>query len=205
MRLYPDLVPGLESTLHLYPKAVRFWQALEAELGGGFDLKVTGGLMVAESREQLDFLAVQGRARAKTRARRRHPRPRRARADRALSRPGRDRRGALPPRGQAQPAACQRRDPALGRRRSASRIAAGGCPSCTIETQARRLRADHAARHNPRRARWCSRRARARKQLAADLGVDMPAEPEPLHMNITEPTGAADRPSRAARRPARSR
>src|SRR5215207_8179608 len=50
MRLYPDLVPGLESTLHLYPKAVRFWQALETELGGGFDLKVTGGLMVAESR-----------------------------------------------------------------------------------------------------------------------------------------------------------
>ena len=69
MRLYPDLVPGLESTLHLYPKAVRFWQALEAELGGGFDLKVTGGLMVAESPRAARFPRLQGRARAKTRAR----------------------------------------------------------------------------------------------------------------------------------------
>src|SRR5258706_12457733 len=48
MQLYPHLVPGMESTLHLYPKAVRLWQELERELGGGFDLKITGGLMVAE-------------------------------------------------------------------------------------------------------------------------------------------------------------
>lgn len=58
MRIYPHLIPGLESTLHLYPKAVRFWQALELKLGANFDLKVTGGLMVAESEEQLSFLAL---------------------------------------------------------------------------------------------------------------------------------------------------
>src|SRR4029450_6311408 len=49
MRLYPDLVPGLESTLHLYPKAVAFWRAFEAELGADFDLKITGGLLAGPS------------------------------------------------------------------------------------------------------------------------------------------------------------
>ncbi len=57
MQLHPHLIDAMESTLHLYPKAVRFWQALEKTLGATFDLRVTGGLMVAESPEQLDFLA----------------------------------------------------------------------------------------------------------------------------------------------------
>src|SRR5262249_26604470 len=58
MRLYPHLVAGMESTLHLYVKAVRFWQALEKKLATPIDLKITGGLMVAEDRVQLDFLAT---------------------------------------------------------------------------------------------------------------------------------------------------
>ena len=56
MRLYPDQVPALESALHLYPKAVAFWHAMERKLGADFGMKMTGGLMVAESAEQLDFL-----------------------------------------------------------------------------------------------------------------------------------------------------
>src|SRR5690606_5435437 len=56
MRLYPQNVPGMERQLPLYPKAVRFWREFEAKLGGGFDLKMTGGLMVAESQDQLAFL-----------------------------------------------------------------------------------------------------------------------------------------------------
>ena len=56
LRLYPDQVPALEAALHLYPKAVAFWAELQRHLHANFGLKVGGGLMVAESRQQLDFL-----------------------------------------------------------------------------------------------------------------------------------------------------
>ncbi|MBB6228265.1 glycine/D-amino acid oxidase-like deaminating enzyme [Polymorphobacter multimanifer] len=56
MRLYPAQVPGLEAQLPLYPLAVRFWAELGARLGLDFEMKLTGGLMVAESEEQLAFL-----------------------------------------------------------------------------------------------------------------------------------------------------
>ncbi|MCP4381883.1 MAG: FAD-binding oxidoreductase [Hyphomicrobiales bacterium] len=58
MRLYPDQVPALEEGLHLYPKAVAFWRDLEAELEADFELRMTGGLMVAEDADQLAFLAA---------------------------------------------------------------------------------------------------------------------------------------------------
>ncbi|WP_353200043.1 FAD-binding oxidoreductase [Sandarakinorhabdus sp.] len=58
MRLYPENVPDMERQLPLYPKAVAYWQALGAHLDADFDLKMTGGLMVAESQAQLDFLAL---------------------------------------------------------------------------------------------------------------------------------------------------
>lgn len=56
LRMYPEQVPALESGLHLYPKAVAFWHELEASLEADFGMKMTGGLMVAETAEQLDFL-----------------------------------------------------------------------------------------------------------------------------------------------------
>jgi glycine/D-amino acid oxidase-like deaminating enzyme len=56
-RKYPEKLPALERNLHLYPKAVAFWKKFEADLGANFDVHMTGGLMVAESTEQLDFLA----------------------------------------------------------------------------------------------------------------------------------------------------
>jgi glycine/D-amino acid oxidase-like deaminating enzyme len=58
MRLYPENVPNMERQLPLYPRAVAFWQALATHLNEDFDLKMTGGLMVAESQAQLDFLAL---------------------------------------------------------------------------------------------------------------------------------------------------
>ncbi|MFC3712919.1 NAD(P)/FAD-dependent oxidoreductase [Sphingoaurantiacus capsulatus] len=58
MRLYPQNVPNMERQLPLYPKAVAFWRTFEDKLGVDFDLKITGGLMVAESQEQLDFLKL---------------------------------------------------------------------------------------------------------------------------------------------------
>ena len=56
MRLYPEMVPAFEETLPFYPRAVRHWQALAQRLGEDIELAVTGGLMVAESREQYEFL-----------------------------------------------------------------------------------------------------------------------------------------------------
>jgi glycine/D-amino acid oxidase-like deaminating enzyme len=56
MQLYPQNVPGMQRQLPLYPKAVRFWQALEKKLGADFEIKKNGGLMVAETEEQLAFL-----------------------------------------------------------------------------------------------------------------------------------------------------
>jgi glycine/D-amino acid oxidase-like deaminating enzyme len=58
MRLYPENVPNMELQLPLYPKAVAFWRELAGSLNADFDLKMTGGLMVAESQAQLDFLAL---------------------------------------------------------------------------------------------------------------------------------------------------
>ena len=56
IRLYPDRVPGLEVQLPLYPLAVRFWADLGTRLGLDFELNLTGGLMVAETPDQLAFL-----------------------------------------------------------------------------------------------------------------------------------------------------
>lgn len=58
MRLYPENVPNMELQLPLYPKAVAFWRELASHLNADFDLKMTGGLMVAESQDQLDFLGL---------------------------------------------------------------------------------------------------------------------------------------------------
>lgn len=55
LRLNPHLADNLESSLPLYRYAVGVWQALERKLGG-VDLVREGGLMVAETTEQLDFL-----------------------------------------------------------------------------------------------------------------------------------------------------
>jgi glycine/D-amino acid oxidase-like deaminating enzyme len=57
MRLYPQHVARVERQLPLYSKAIRFWKSFEQALGADFGLKVSGGLMVAESSEQLAFLA----------------------------------------------------------------------------------------------------------------------------------------------------
>lgn len=55
IRLYPDQAPGVEASLPLYLEAVREWERLDAELGP-FELVRKGGLMLAESTEQMAFL-----------------------------------------------------------------------------------------------------------------------------------------------------
>lgn len=55
MRLYPDQVPNVEAALPFYKQAADMWERLGEELGG-IELTRKGGLMLAESDEQLFFL-----------------------------------------------------------------------------------------------------------------------------------------------------
>ncbi|MCY0093805.1 NAD(P)/FAD-dependent oxidoreductase [Hoeflea ulvae] len=55
IRLYPEQAPNVEASLPLYLEAVKEWERLDAELGP-FELVRKGGLMLAESQEQMAFL-----------------------------------------------------------------------------------------------------------------------------------------------------
>jgi glycine/D-amino acid oxidase-like deaminating enzyme len=183
MQLYPHLVPGLEGTLHLYPKAARYWAKMEEETGERFELKYSGGLMVAESSEQLDFLAYK------------------ADRERALGLDveilGRERLIEIAPylgpavvgaelcklEGKLNPllanAAIRRWAKRNGVRSAAMRVdrLVREGAEFLLETSAGTLQA----------AQVVVAAGSATRKLAADLGVDVPADPEPLHMNITEP------------------
>lgn len=185
MRLYPDQVAGLESTLHLYPKAVAFWRDLQAALGANFDLKMTGGLMVAESADQLAFLDYKaGRER---------------KLGLAVDILGRDDLDRIAPylgphvmgaelchdEGKLNPllanAVLRRRATELGVRfhdRTAATAIVAESAVYRVITQM---------------GTWIAPRlvlaaAAGTAPLAAQLGLRIPAEAEPLHMNITEPT-----------------
>ncbi len=57
IRLYPDLAPNIERSLPLYPAGAARWRELAAELGADMEIKISGGLMVAEDEQQFRFLA----------------------------------------------------------------------------------------------------------------------------------------------------
>jgi glycine/D-amino acid oxidase-like deaminating enzyme len=57
IRMYPDQVPGLEASLPMYVAAAALWAGLAQELGEDFELRASGGLMVAEDETAFDFLA----------------------------------------------------------------------------------------------------------------------------------------------------
>jgi len=185
MRLYPQNVPGMERQLPLYPKAVAFWQAFERKLGADFDLKLTGGLMVAECQDQLDFLEVKAR------------RERELGLDvDVLDRAALDR---IAPyfgpavvgaelcfnEGKLNPLLC---NAAIHRwlRASGVKVIAGE----TVERIARPGPAFIVSTVNGsiKAGRVVLAAASGSKLLAAMLGVNIPAEAEPLHMNITEAT-----------------
>ncbi|SVC04876.1 uncharacterized protein METZ01_LOCUS257730, partial [marine metagenome] len=57
IRLSPHLIPKLEQTLPMYSRAVEAWKNLAGHLDMDIELKVEGGLMIAEDTEQLEFLS----------------------------------------------------------------------------------------------------------------------------------------------------
>lgn len=185
MRLYPENVPGMERQLPLYPRAVRFWQAFEKELGTDFELRLSGGLMVAETEEQLRFLAAK------------------AERERALGLDvellDRDALRTLAPalsrdlvgaelcrdEGKLNPLAVNAAVRRWGRaagvdRRDGVRVSglSRDGSGFVAATDGGEVRAD----------RLVLAAAAGTRALAAMLGVAVPADPEPLHMNITEPT-----------------
>ena len=183
MRLYPQNVPGMERQLPLYPKAVAFWQAMQAQLGAEFDLKMTGGLMVAESQDQLDFLKIKAR------------RERelgldvdildRAALDRIAPYFGPAVVGAelCANEGKLNPLLCNaairrwivEKGVLLIEGESAGRIRRER-QAFIVETERGSIKA----------GKVVLAAASGSKALAQALGVAIPAEPEPLHMNITE-------------------
>jgi len=63
LRLFPELAPNVEAALPLYKRATESWAQLEEQLGP-FDLVRKGGLMLAESAEQMAFLEQKSRREA---------------------------------------------------------------------------------------------------------------------------------------------
>jgi glycine/D-amino acid oxidase-like deaminating enzyme len=58
IRLYPELAPNVERSLMLYPAGAERWRALALELHADMEIRQTGGLMVAEDEAQFSFLAA---------------------------------------------------------------------------------------------------------------------------------------------------
>jgi glycine/D-amino acid oxidase-like deaminating enzyme len=58
IRMYPDLVPNLERSLPLYPAGAQRWRELAGELETDMEIRQSGGLMVAEDETQFSFLAA---------------------------------------------------------------------------------------------------------------------------------------------------
>jgi len=184
MRLYPAFVPRLEAMLHLYPKAVTFWQGLQRDLGADFDLKMTGGLMIAETRDQLEFLS--GKAR----------RERELGLDvEILDRAGLDR--VAPYFGPSVVGAelCANEgklNPLLANaaiRRWISGLGVTLIEPCSVQ-RLERVGAGFEVTCEAgvlQAGRVVLAAASGSRKLAATLGVLIAADPEPLHMNITEP------------------
>jgi glycine/D-amino acid oxidase-like deaminating enzyme len=63
MQRFPHLVPQLESSLNLYKLSAAYWTGFQKELGADCEVRVGGGLMVAEDERQLDFCAARRSAR----------------------------------------------------------------------------------------------------------------------------------------------
>jgi glycine/D-amino acid oxidase-like deaminating enzyme len=186
MQLYPQNVPGIERQLPLYPKAVRFWQAFEKKLGADFEIKKNGGLMVAESDDQLAFLHVKAE-------RERHLGLEvdvldRAALDRIAPYLGPAVVGAeiCYDEGKLNPLRCN----AAIRRWliSLGVVLREGEAVQTLARDARGFQVKTEKGALLSAGTLVLATAAATMPLAAQLGVYIPARAEPLHMNITEPT-----------------
>ena len=92
-------------TLPLGPASIALWQEIQRDTGQDLEVKVSGGLMLAETEDDVAFLKSQDRAGEEPRHRGRADRRQRTAPARALHRRRRHRRRMVPGRGQDQSAA----------------------------------------------------------------------------------------------------
>jgi len=180
LRLFPHLAENVESSLPLYLQGVSAWEALDAKLNG-VELTREGGLMLAETPAQMDFL--------------RQKAEREARKGLSVDILDRDEVLKIAPylgpdilgaeichnEGKLNPLIANRKLEAhlvgLGVTRIQDRIThidTTDMPTA-IGTDT------YAAEHIVVAAAWGT------GQLIEGLGPSIPTPPEPLHMNITEP------------------
>lgn len=60
-RQFPERIADYRRTLPIYPKAIDYWAEIAGSLGADIEYRVTGGLMIAESREQMAALTAKSR------------------------------------------------------------------------------------------------------------------------------------------------
>jgi glycine/D-amino acid oxidase-like deaminating enzyme len=185
IRMYPDQVAGLERSLPLYIAATRLWAELERALGVSFELKASGGLMVAETEESLAFLAQKC--------------AREQRLGLGVEMLGRDAlRRVAPYLGEAVIGAqfCAEEgklNPLLANQAIRRAVLAVGSALLT-ESRVARLERDGAAwrvQHAQgvlRVGRVLVAAGAGTSALLAPLGLRVPTVAEPLHMNVTEAT-----------------
>lgn len=185
MRLYPEMVAAFEETLPFYPRAVRHWQALVQRLGVDVELAVTGGLMVAESREQYQFLEKKCRREQQL-----------GLEVEMLNRAALDRIAPYFAESIVGAELCATEgkvNPLLANQAIRRTALAAGVVHCT-ETRVTALARAHngflveTTRGAMRAGRVVIAAGAGSAALADDLGLKVPARAEPLHMNITEAT-----------------
>ncbi len=186
LQRFPHLVPRLESSLHLYKSAAAYWQVFQQELGVDCEVKVSGGLMIAEDQRQLDFLAK--KVRRETELGLDVHILDRAELDRIAPYLGRAVIGAelCTHEGKVNPLLANAAIRAWGLARGAVRLDEERI--LQLSASAAGFRAE-----TPRGVIKAGKVVLAAgyesKDLAAQLGFSFPARADPLHMNITE--GAA--------------
>jgi len=181
IRLYPEHAPNVERALPFYKQAAECWAALEACFGA-MDLVRRGGLMLAESAEQMAFL--------EKKARREEAR----KLDVALlDRKELDR--IAPWIGPQIVGAELCRDEGKVNPLLANQLLAGACAELGVTCIADKVEslsvdADSVCaigqKGRYRASEVIIAAAWGSGTLVSALGVDIPTAPEPLHMNITE-------------------
>ena len=182
MRLYPEQVVNVEASLPFYREAAELWTRLAEELGG-IELVRKGGLMLAESDEQLAFLEM--KAERETAQGLRVDILDRAALEKIAPWLGKQIVGAelCADEGKLNPLLANKRLRERADRAGVERLSAnvdalepmdGGIAALT---PLGRYEADQVVLA----AAWGS------GELAAPFNVSIPSRAEPLHMNITEP------------------
>ena len=186
MRLYPEQVPNLEAALPFYRQAAAMWERLADELGS-VELVRMGGLMLAESEEQLAFLEMKAKREAEH-----------GLSVDILDRAALDKLAPwLGPQivGAELCAEEGKLNPLLANERLRVRADAAGVERHRVFVDALEETSSHLVAHTGassfRAEQVVLAAAWGSGDLVSPFAVSIPSAAEPLHMNITEPADIA--------------